>query len=321
MRPSYDGRLKGYMSKGQTVDLNFTNNGLKFANSLPVAGGPLFYHFLKQKRMELRNNTILITGGTSGLGLEFATQLLRSGNTVLITGRNPDKLDETKRRLPGIHTFQSDVSDPIAIGRLYQQVVQRFPDLNILINNAGEMRRLNLLSPAAELQYPSANLLDPAGGLLDITREVEINLSGPIRMVQQFLPHLRKKESAAIVNVTSGLALVPFPLAPVYGATKSGLRSYTQSLRAQLKHTSVKVVELVAPGAKTPLNDKFAGDINSNMLMDPDKLVAIGIKGMQKDKLEIYPGLARVLRIMSRLAPGLLLRQTSKISERAMEMR
>ncbi len=137
-------------------------------------------------------------------------------------------------------------------------------------------------------------------------------------MVQQFLPHLRKKESAAIVNVTSGLALVPFPLAPVYGASKSGLRSYTQSLRAQLRHSSVKVFELVAPAANTPLNDKFAGDIDSNMLMEPDKLVAVGIKGMQKDKFEIYPGLARVVRIMSRLAPGLLLKQFTKMSDKAL---
>lgn len=253
--------------------------------------------------MELRNNTILITGGTSGFGLEFAAQLQKLGNTILITGRNQSKLDETKKRLPGIHTFQSDVSDPEAIESLYRQVTQQFPDLNILINNAGEMRRIILQ--------------DASTDLLDITREIEINLSGPIRMIQQFLPHLRKQASAAIVNVTSGLALIPLPIAPVYGATKSGLRSYTQSLRAQLKHTPVKVFELVAPGAKTPLNDKFAGDVDARMLMEPDKLIAVGIKGMQKDKLEIYPGLARVIRIMSRLAPGLLLRQMSKMSEKA----
>jgi uncharacterized oxidoreductase len=256
--------------------------------------------------MELRNNTILITGGTSGLGLEFAAQLQKLGNTILITGRNQSKLDETKRRLPGIHTFQSDVSDPKAIESLYRQVTQQFPDLNILINNAGEMRRIILQDATTDLS--------------DITREIEINLSGPIRMIQQFLPHLRKKASAAIVNVTSGLSLVPFPLAPVYGATKSGLRSYTQSLRAQLKHGPVKVFELVAPGAKTPLNDKFAGDVDARMLMEPGKLIAVGIKGMQKDKLEIYPGLARVIRVMSRLAPGLLLRQMSKMSEKAIAM-
>jgi len=268
----------------------------------PVSPPSLCHQILQ--RMELRNNTILITGGTSGFGLEFAAQLQKLGNTILITGRNQSKLDETKRRLPGIHTFQSDVSDPKAIESLYRQVTQEFPDLNILINNAGEMRKIILQDATTDLS--------------DITREIEINLSGPIRMIQQFLPHLRKKASAAIVNVTSGIALIPLPIAPVYGATKSGLRSYTQSLRAQLKNTPVKVFELVAPGANTPLNDKFAGDVDARMLMEPDKLIAIGIKGMQKDKLEIYPGLARVIRIMSRLAPGLLLRQMTKMSEKAM---
>jgi uncharacterized oxidoreductase len=297
--------------------------------------------------MELRNNTILITGGTSGFGLEFAAQLQKLGNTILITGRNASKLDETRRRLPGIHTFQSDVSDPKAIESLYQQVTKQFPDLNILINNAGEMRRIILQDAAtaaatttaattsdtaaattsdtatATTDTATATTTDTATatGLSDITREIDINLSGPIRMIQQFLPHLLKRSSAAIINVTSGLALVPLPLAPVYGATKSGLRSYTQSLRAQLKHTPIKVFELVAPGARTPLNDKFAGDVDAKMLMEPDKLIAVGIKGIQKDKLTIYPGLARVIRIMSRLAPGLLLNQMSKMSEKAMDQK
>lgn len=248
--------------------------------------------------MDLRNNTILITGGTSGLGYEFAARLLALGNTVLLTGRNQAKLDETKRQLPGVHTFQSDVSDPAAITQLYEQVIHQFPALNILINNAGEMRKLSLNDPSLDL--------------LDLTREVEINLAGPMRMVQQFLPHLKTQKTAAILNVTSGLAMTPFPLAPIYGATKAGLRSYTKSLRVQLQNSRVQVFELVAPGAKTSLNDKFAGNVDEKLLMEPGKLIAQAIKGMQNNKLEIYPGFATVLRYMSRLAPGLLLKQLSK---------
>ncbi len=130
--------------------------------------------------------------------------------------------------------------------------------------------------------------------------------------MQQFLPQLKTRPSAAILNVTSGLALVPYPLSPVYAATKAGLRSYTQSLRVQLRGSPVKVFELVAPAAKTPLNDKFAGDVKDSNLMDPGKLIAQTVKGMQEDAWEIYPGLARVLRYASRLAPGLLLSQLSK---------
>ncbi|MBC8085503.1 MAG: SDR family NAD(P)-dependent oxidoreductase [Hymenobacter sp.] len=253
--------------------------------------------------MELRNHTILITGGTSGFGYEFARQLLALGNTVLITGRNPAKLADTKRRLPQVHTFQSDVSDPAAIQRLAEQVGKQFPGLNVLINNAGEMRKLNLQ--------------DPATDLLDLTREIDTNLAGPIRMVQQFLPQLRAQKTAAILNVTSGLALTPYPVCPVYGATKAGLRSYTQSLRVQLQATNVKVFELVAPSAKTPLSEQFAADfkdsgVKESDLMAPDRVVAQALQSMQRDAWEVFPGMATALRYLSRLAPGFLVKQLSK---------
>jgi uncharacterized oxidoreductase len=253
--------------------------------------------------MELSKNTILITGGTSGFGFEFASKLIALGNTVIITGRNARKLEETKQILPGAHIIQSDVSKIYDISSLYDQVIEEFPDLNILINNAGEMRKI-FLNEEHDLSY--------------ITREIEINLMGPIRMVQEFLPHLKRKPNAAIMNVTSGIALMAFPIAPVYGASKSGLRSYTQSLRVQLKNTNVKVFELVAPGSTTPLNDKFKNDegFNEKMLMAPGKLIDEAIKGMKNDSYEIYPGLAKVMRIMTRLAPKLLLSQTAKMYEK-----
>lgn len=256
--------------------------------------------------MELHHNTILITGGTSGFGLEFTNRLLQLGNTVIITGRNQAKLDEVKQRYPKVHIFKSDVSSPEDIKTLYQNVTTQFPDLNVLINNAGEMRKINLH--------------DPSIGLEDINREIAINLSGPIRMVQQFLPHFKTKQSAAIMNVTSGLALVPFPLSPIYGATKSGLRSYTKSLRVQLKKTNIKVFELVAPGANTPLNDKFKTEegFDVKMLMEPGKLIDAAIKGLQKDHLEIYPGLANIMKWMSRIAPSVLLKQLSKVADKAL---
>src|SRR5882757_6789140 len=130
-------------------------------------------------------------------------------NKILITGRDQAKMDRAKAAFPKIHTFQSDVSDPEAIATLYEEVTKQFPELNILINNAGIMRKINVH--------------DKAGSLEDITREIEVNLSGPIRMVKQFLPHLKTKSEAAIMNVSSGLAFVPLPISPVYCATKAGL--------------------------------------------------------------------------------------------------
>jgi len=250
--------------------------------------------------MNLQNNTILITGGTGGFGYAFASKLLALGNTVIITGRNEGKLQDVKRKLPEVHIIQSDVTQVEDIKSLYHQVMQQFPDLNILINNAGEMRKISLQQKQ---------------DLNDITREVEINLMGPIRMVQAFLPHLKKQKNAVILNVTSGIALLPFAISPIYSASKSGLRSYTQALRVQLKNTGIKVMDLVAPGSSTPLNDKFKSDdgFNPKMLMAPEKIVDAAIKGIQKNKDEIFPGLAKVMRIMSRLAPKLMISQAGKM--------
>lgn len=248
--------------------------------------------------MKMQGNTILVTGGSSGIGLELATQLLALGNTVVITGRSSGRLSAALRAHPGLHGVESDVADPQAIARLHAEVTSRFPTLDMLINNAGEMRKLNLQTSSADLH--------------DITRELETNLSGPVRMVQQFLPHLLSQTGAAIVNVSSGLAYVPFPIAPVYSASKAGLHAYTRCLRVQLKHTRIKVFELAPPATQTPLIGEFASDVGEGTLMPVDKLARAAIRGIAKDRLEIRPGLSVALNLMSRIAPGFALRMLSK---------
>src|SRR5712675_2390899 len=188
--------------------------------------------------MKLTSNTILITGGASGIGYELTKQ---------------------------------------------------FPELNILINNAGIMREINIH--------------DKAGSLEDITREIEINLSGPIRMVKQFLPHLKTKSDAAIINVSSLLAFVPLPISPVYCATKAGLHSFTESLRVQLKHTKV-------------LGDFNSEDLKGVSIMKVEDMVKVAVKGMQTDRFEIRPGQANQLKMMSRVAPGFILKQMSRSVDR-----
>ena len=248
--------------------------------------------------MNVSNNTILITGGTSGIGFELATQLLALGNTVIITGRDQAKLDRIKKEQPLLHAIQSDVTDPKAIASLYERVSREYPALNILINNAGVMRKINLQDKDSDLE--------------DISTEIVTNLVGPVRMVKQFLPLLKAQPSAAIVNVSSGLAFTPFPISPIYGATKSGLHSFTQSLRVQLKNTSVKVFELAPPSTQTPLQNGFdPSDTKGSPMMDVKKLVQQAIRGIQKDRLEILPGLSKVLRLVSRIAPGLAVKAAS----------
>jgi uncharacterized oxidoreductase len=144
--------------------------------------------------MDLSGHTILITGGTSGIGLALTSKLLQLKNTVIVTGRNQSKLDEIKKKLPKVHVFQSDVSDPIAITNLYETIIDQFPNLNFLVNNAGIMHKINLHDQSIDLK--------------DITHEIEVNLSGPIRMIHQFLPHLKKQKNAVIMNVSSLLAFL-----------------------------------------------------------------------------------------------------------------
>jgi uncharacterized oxidoreductase len=249
--------------------------------------------------MQLKNKTILITGGSSGIGFELTRRLLALGNTVIITGRDADKLEAAKRELPAVHIIRSDVSDVEAIAALHAQVTMQFPALNVLINNAGIMRNLDLN--------------DTRHGVADITREIDINLSGPLRMVQQFLPHLKAQREAAIVNVSSGLAFVPFVSSPIYSAAKAALHSYSQALRVQLRGSSVTVIELAPPGTETPLfRDEFKDEVKDMKAMDVKVLADHAIKGIEAGKLEIRPGLSNVLKLMSRLAPEFMLNQLAK---------
>jgi uncharacterized oxidoreductase len=250
--------------------------------------------------MKLTGRTALITGGTSGIGQELAKQLLQRGNTVIVTGRDQNKLDATSRELPEVHAICSDVSDPAAIVSLYETVTSRFPKLDTLINNAGIMRNLNLNQPR---------------DLRDVTREIEINFSGPVRMVQQFLPHLKAHGGALIVNVSSGLAFVPLPISPIYCATKAAMHSFTQSLRVQLAGSGITVVELAPPGTETPLlRGEFAQEMQGQKGMDVVVLVERAIAGIEAGRIEIRPGLANVLKAMSRIAPDFMLRQLARMT-------
>jgi len=249
--------------------------------------------------MKLTDNTILITGGSNGIGLELAKQLLSLGNTVIITGRTQSRLDEVKKKYPALHIFQSDAGKASDIKSLYDNVTKQFPELNMLINNAGIMRKLNLHETSMDLE--------------NINEEIAINLSGPVWMVNQFLNHLKSKKQAAIMNVSSGLAYVPFAISPVYSATKAGVHFYTQTLRIQLKNTNVVVFELMPPLTNTDLQNAFSPeDMKGVVSMEVDKMVQVAIKGIGNDTLEIRPGQSNMLRIMSRVAPQFILKQLSR---------
>lgn len=243
--------------------------------------------------MDLKNSTILITGGTSGMGLEFVKQLSEIGAKIIVTGRNLEALYETKKQFPSVHTFQSDVSNPKDIIDLFDNVTTLFPDLNIIINNAGMMRLIDLQDQSLDLE--------------NINREIATNLTGTIQMVHQFLPHLLKQKSAGIVNVSSGIAFMSYSPAPIYSATKAGIRAYTQALRLQLENTNVKVFEMIPPGVKTNLQNDWVKQPNPAMMMNADEMVKISIDGLLKDKKELKPFPIRIIKMATRLMPNVLL--------------
>lgn len=256
--------------------------------------------------MKLDGNTILITGGASGIGLEMAKQFLKHKNTIIITGRNKSKLDAIKKQYPDIHVIQSDVSQTKEIQALCAQVTRDFPALNLIINNAGVMQTINVHSDKLSLD--------------ELTMEIDINLKGPIRMAKAFLSHLKTKENAAIVNVTSGLAFVPLPTAPVYCSTKAALHSFSQSLRVQLKNTKIKVFELAPPATKTELlGDVSSDDFKGVSVMPVEDMVRDFMHGIENNKYEIRPGQSNQLKIMSRVAPQFILKQLSKPVDRMLK--
>ena len=187
--------------------------------------------------MQASGNTILITGGGSGIGRELARRWHDLGNTVIVAGRTRESLQETAANRENCHVMVLDVSDAEDIAKFAREITKRFPRLNVLVNNAGIMTYEDISA---------------ARDLADAEAEVTTNLLGPIRLIDALIDHLKRQEGAAVVNLTSGLAYVPMPKAATYCATKAALHSYTVSLRHQLKG-SVEVIELIPPGVQTEL--------------------------------------------------------------------
>ncbi|AXC16388.1 Oxidoreductase, short-chain dehydrogenase/reductase family (plasmid) [Acidisarcina polymorpha] len=188
--------------------------------------------------MNLNGNTIFITGGGSGIGRALAEALHKLGNKVIISGRRAGHLAETTEANPGMESIELDVSYPESIRRAAEVLVVKYPALNVLINNAGIME------------------IDDASTLIDddlISRTITTNLMGPIRLTGALVEHMKKQESATILIVSSVLGFTPMAMTAVYSSTKAALHSYSQSLRFKLRHTSVRVLEVIPPWVRTEL--------------------------------------------------------------------
>lgn len=241
--------------------------------------------------MKLQDNTILITGGGSGIGVALAKKLSVS-NKVIICGRNFMKLQDVKNQFPKIEIIQCDISNGESVRNLIAEIQKKYSSLNFLINNAGIMKFWNLTNSDSNSEelYP----------------EIQTNLIGTIGLTQALLPHLLKQNKGYILNVSSVLAFVPMSAAPIYSATKSALHSYSISLRQQLENRNIKVFELLPAAIDTEMAvtiKKSIGMQSQSKDMSPERLAELTLKAIQQDVIEIRPGMANMLYKINQLLP------------------
>jgi uncharacterized oxidoreductase len=236
--------------------------------------------------MKTTQNTVLITGGSAGIGLEIARQFAARGNNVIITGRDEARLERAAAQIPGATTIASDVTDAADVDRLVQRLHAGFPDLNVVINNAGRAF-VHLLS-------------DERGAYEKADEEMRTNYLSIVRMNEALMPLLSKQKEAAIVNVSSIVSFVPNHVVPTYAASKAALHSYTLSLRLALaKTTTIKVFELMPPLVNTDFSQAIGGANG----IPPATVADALISAFEKDEYEIHVGNTAYIYALSRSSP------------------
>jgi uncharacterized oxidoreductase len=232
--------------------------------------------------MNLSGNTVLITGGATGIGLAMAEQFLKLGNEVIVCGRRIEKLNEAKEKFPKLHIAQTNLAEKELRENFAKYILEKAPSINILINNAG-------IQNETDITHPECND--------SMQEEVNTNFVAPVHLAALFISHLKSKKEAAIINITSGLAFSPLAIVPVYCATKAALHSVTLSLRYQLKNTSVKVFEIAPPIVDTDL-DRGARDNRGmeNRGISAEEFAVAAMDAIKNDTYEAAIGMAANLR-------------------------
>ena len=234
--------------------------------------------------MRTTGNTVLITGGSSGIGLALAKRFLSLNNKVIVTGRNLNKLEQLKNDFPEMVTFKGDLTDKNSLDELAVFIEQQHSGLNILINNAAVQYNYNFTD--------EPNLIDK------IDYEIAANLSAPIKLTALLLPLLIRNKNSAVVNVSSGLFIAPKKSASVYCATKSAIHIFTKTLRYQLENTNTNVFEIIPALVETPMTEgRGKSKITAEQLTDEF------FRHFEADRLESYIGKTKLLKLINRLSP------------------
>lgn len=245
--------------------------------------------------MKLKNNTVIITGGSSGIGLELSKVLIQKGNKVIICGKSTEKLVAAKKMVPQLITYQCDLSNSHECTEFARKITDNHPDLNILINNAAIVNRIDFINDENAIELAET--------------EYQTNLIAPVRLIKLLYKTISANDSSAIINITTGLIYAPRVIYPFYNSSKSALHSFTQTLRIRLKDEKTKVVEVMFPAVNTPWHQGTPPKI----AISTEEAVSEMIKGLEKGKPEIKVGGAKILYLMSRIAPGFALKKVNEI--------
>ncbi len=232
--------------------------------------------------MKTSGNTVLITGGATGIGFALAEALVKRGNIVIVCGRRREKLRVAKAKVPQLHVRICDISLPRARTALIKWVLSHFRGLNVLVNNAGIQHPVDLRKGPRDLPQADA--------------EVFTNLTAPLYLCGLLIPHLRRKKQAAIVNISSGLAFTPLAAVPVYCATKAAIHSLSLSLRHQLRDTSIRVFEIAPPIVATELAGGRRRPKDAEFSMSVEEVASGIIDAIERDNYEAALGAAASLR-------------------------
>jgi uncharacterized oxidoreductase len=235
----------------------------------------ILHYFRLGDAMKLSNRTVFVTGGTSGIGLGIAESFQKLNSRVVVCGHNSRKLSIVKEKFPDITALNYDIGNAMQRKKLAAEVLRRFPDIDILINNAGIQRYIDLKKGYNELKSGED--------------EIEINFVSTVELTALFIGYLMKRPSAAIINVSSGLGFMPMPNTPVYSATKAAIHTYSLVLRQQLKDTSVRVVEIVPPMVDSDLNKEGRNDAHLKFRgISLSEYIPTVIKGLENDTDMIF---------------------------------
>jgi uncharacterized oxidoreductase len=242
--------------------------------------------------MKLGGNTVLITGGATGIGFAMAREFVNAGSEVIVCCRHPPELHLAMAKVPELRASTCDVSTEEGRAALHEWVTSSYPDVNVLVNNAGIQRMVDFRKGTEDLERHAAQ---------DGEDEIEVNLKAYVYLAARFVPDLMRRKEAAVINVSSGLAFIPLAVAPVYSATKAAVHSFSVTLRRQLRDTSVKVFEVVPPTTRTNLDKGARAARGQAHRGIPARQVAkAAVEGIEKDEYEIAIDEAIGLRAASK---------------------